>query len=263
MCETSELKDPKWSRVDKRAASMLLASVPEGVRDEILASRLSGTLALLARVVVLYRPGSVVERQQILSSLENPPQANNAAEAVNSLRRWSRWMVRASDLGIQRPDPSVLLRGLDLLCKKPLQDAPEISFRISMLRYNLEVDVRPTEKGVKDLHQALVSEFEQVAYRGSTASSSKGPFVKAIGAPGGPPAPAKAASDTGSSPTGQPKPKGKASTPCRFFLSDPGCSKGRACAWSHAFTRCWTCGSTQHQQGACPVRGDGSPNWEG
>ena len=34
--ETPELKDPKWSRVDKRAASMLLASVPEGVRDEIL-----------------------------------------------------------------------------------------------------------------------------------------------------------------------------------------------------------------------------------
>ena len=69
--ETPELKDPKWSRVDKRAASMLLASVPERVRDEILASRLSGSLALLARVVVLHRPGSVVERQQILASLEN------------------------------------------------------------------------------------------------------------------------------------------------------------------------------------------------
>ena len=67
--ETPELKDPKWSRVDKRAASMLLSSVPEGVRDEILASRLNGSLALLSRAVVLYRPGSVVERQQILASL--------------------------------------------------------------------------------------------------------------------------------------------------------------------------------------------------
>ena len=126
--ETSELKDPRWSRVDKRAASMLLASLPAGVRDEILASRLSGSLALLSRVVVLHRPGSVVERQQILTSLESPPQASNAVEAVTSLRRWSRWMTRASDLGIQRPDPSVLLRGLDSLCKKPLQDSPEISF---------------------------------------------------------------------------------------------------------------------------------------
>ena len=119
--ETPELKDPKWSRVDTRAASMLLASVSEGVRDEILASRLNGSLALLSRVVVLYRPGSVVERQQILASLENPPQASSrgsATEAVNSLRRWALWMARAADLGVQRPDPSVLLRGL---CKTLLR----------------------------------------------------------------------------------------------------------------------------------------------
>ena len=154
--EVVELKDPKWSRVDKRASSMLLACVPESVREELLASRVSGTLAILARVIVLCRPGSVVERQQILSSLENPPQATTAAEAVMSLRRWARWMSRARDLGIQCPDPSVLLRGLDLMCAKPLQTSPEISFRINLLRYNLEIDVRPTERGVKDLHQALV-----------------------------------------------------------------------------------------------------------
>ena len=211
--ETPELKDPKWSRVDKRAASMLLASVPQG------------SLALLARIVVLYRPGSVVERQQILASLESPSQASNATEAVTSLRRWARWMSRAADLGIQRPDPSVLLRGLDSLCKKPLQDSPEISFRISMLRYNLEVDVRPTEKGVKDLHQALVSEFEQIAYRGSTASSSKVPFVKAITTAPGPPPP-KASPDAGS-PSSPTRAKGKGSTPCKYFLSDQGCSKAR------------------------------------
>ena len=36
-----------------------------------------------------------------------------------------------------------------------------------------------------------------------------------------------------------------------------------SCTWSHAFTRkekqgrCWTCGSRQHQQVGCPVKGDG------
>ena len=130
-----------------------------------------------------------------------------------------------------------------------------------MLRYNLEVDVRPTEKGVKDLHQALVSEFEQIAYRGSTASSSKVPFVKAVTTTPGPP-PGKASSD-GGSPSSPAKAKGKAS--CKYFLSDQGCSKGKACAWSHAFTRkekqgrCWSCGSFQHQEGTCPVRSEGSP----
>ena len=258
--ETLELKDSKWARVDKRAASMLLASVPDSVREELLASRVSGTLAILSRVVVLYRPGSVVECQQILSSLENPPQATTAAEAVTSLRRWSR-----KDLGIQCPDPSVLLRGLDLMCAKPLQESSEISFRINRLRYNLEIDVRPTENGVKDLHQALVSELEQIAYRGSTASSSKVPFVKAIAATSPPAPPSKQGSEPGNSPSNQPKAKTKATTPCRFFLSDAGCTKGKMCTWSHAFTRkekqgrCWSCGSTQHQQSSCPVKSEGSP----
>ena len=261
--ETAELKSPRWSRVDKRAASMVLMSVPVSVREELLASRLSGTLPILARVVVLYRPGSVVERQQVLTSLECPPQATTASDAVNSLRRWSRWMSRADDLAIQKPDPSVLLRGLDSMCKKPLLEQPEISFRISMLRYNLEVDVRPTEKGVKDLHQALTSEFEQIAYRGSTASSSQVPFVKAISTTPGPP-PAKAVSDPGS-PTPQSKAKGKGAVPCKYFLSDQGCSKGKSCTWSHNFTRkekqgrCWSCGSPKHQQSACPIKPDGSP----
>ena len=123
--------------------------------------------------------------------------------------------------------------------------------------------MRPTERGVKDLHQALVSEFEQAAYRGSTASSSKVPFLKAMTTTPGPP-PAKTSAD-GGSPTSQPKAKGKGSTPCKYFLSDQGCSKGKACTWSHAFTRkekqgrCWTRGSPHHQQGGCPIRGEGSP----
>ena len=87
---SGELKDSKWARVDKRAASMLLSSVADGIRDEILTSRLPGILPILARVIVLYRPGSVVERQQVLASLESPPQATIAADAVSSLRKWSR-----------------------------------------------------------------------------------------------------------------------------------------------------------------------------
>ena len=115
--ESAELKDQRWARVDKRAAAMLMASFSDSVKEELLASRLNGTLAILARVVVLYRPGSVVERQQALASLESPPPAANANEAVASLRKWGRWMSRATDMGLQRPDPSVLLRGLDGLTK--------------------------------------------------------------------------------------------------------------------------------------------------
>ncbi|CAE7296741.1 unnamed protein product [Symbiodinium microadriaticum] len=199
--ESDFLKDGKWSRVDKRASSMILACVSDSVKSELLSTRLVGTLAMLSRIVVLYRPGSIAERQQVLRALENPHQAANAADAVVELRKWARWMARATDIGIQCPDASVLVRGLDSIVRKVLADHADIAFRISMLRYTLEVDTRPTIKGARDLQQALMSELEQVAFR-SRATAAPAPSVKA---------------------------KTKAKTPCRFFLTDKGCSKGSSC----------------------------------
>ncbi|CAE7207099.1 RE1 [Symbiodinium natans] len=157
----AEVGDSKWSRVDKRAASMILASLPESVRGEVMAARLSGTLQILARVIVLYRPGGAAERQQVLKALESPTVASTPLEAVEALRRWSRWLR-----GLQPPDSSVLLKGLDMMVRKPITESSEISFRIGILRYNLEVDTKPCTATVKELHQALLSEFEQVAFKG-------------------------------------------------------------------------------------------------
>eukprot|EP00439_Symbiodinium_sp_Y106_P050041 s545_g6.t1 len=262
--ESEFLKDPKWSRVDKRASSMILASVPEAVKSELLSTRLVGSLAMLSRVVVLYRPGSIAERQQILRALESPSPAGNAADAVVELRKWARWMARATDIGIQCPDASVLVRGLDIIVKKVLPEHADIAFRVSMLRYTLEVDTRPTVKGARDLQQALMSELEQVAFRGRSGNTVV-PSVKAASvAPSSTTTALKGdggnASESGS-PYGQPKAKAKAA--CRFYLTDKGCSKGSGCAYSHAFTRkermgrCWTCGSTQHHQPECPTRTNG------
>ena len=204
--ETSELRDDKWSRIDKRASSMILASVPDGVKVELLSSRAVGTLASLARIVILYRPGSMAERQQILKALEAPSGATTAAEAVQELRKSSRWVARATDLGLQRPDPSVMIKGLDSIVKKIL----DISFRVSMLRYNLEVDTMPTLQGAKDLQQALLSELEQVAYRGRQSTAST-PAVKSMnaGAPatGSIKSEAAGGSREGTSPTAHPKAK--------------------------------------------------------
>ena len=106
-------------------------------------------------------------------------------------------MIRATDMGLQPPDPSVLIKGLDQLVKVVLPENQDIAFRVSMLRYNMEVDTRPTVEGAKGLHQALTSELEQVAYRSRPGSSST-PFVKAVTAPLPPKQPTGANADAGS-----------------------------------------------------------------
>eukprot|EP00435_Cladocopium_sp_Y103_P057731 s237_g20.t1 len=59
-----------------------------------------------------------------------------------------------------------------------------------------------------------------------------------------------------------PRPKGKLleevegkKKPCRFFLSDSGCKRGRNCQYGHVpddQKRCWSCGSKDHMAPSCP-----------
>ena len=141
------LKDPKWSRVDKRAATMLLQSVPETIKSELLANRLSTTLSILARILTIYRPGSSIEQQQVLKALESPGSGGGSAmELVEVLRRWSRWLKRADDLGLQPPDASILLKGLDSATKQLLERNAEMAVRTNMMRCSLDPGATPTRQ---------------------------------------------------------------------------------------------------------------------
>ena len=74
---------------------MLLQAVPENIRSELMANRLGTTLAILCRIIVIYRPGSSIERQQVLKALECPGVGTTPLELVEILRKWSRnWMLR-------------------------------------------------------------------------------------------------------------------------------------------------------------------------
>ena len=173
--ETAILKDSRWVRVDKRAATMILASLPSTVSAEILASRLVGTFQVLTRVIVLYRPGSTAERQQILKGPGESPFSIHSSGSSG----WARWRRRAGDVGLTCPDPTILLRGLDGLTKKVLSDHTDLAFRLNMTRYTLDVDTKPSDKGVMDLHQSLLSELAQVAFRGRAKQGST-PSMKTI-----------------------------------------------------------------------------------
>ena len=179
------LKETRWLRVDKRAASMLLQAIPDNIRAEVLANRLQTTLAILARILTIYRPGSSAERQQVLKALEQPGVANSPMDLVDSLRKWARWLKRAQDLGLQVPDPSILLRGIDQEATRlQLEKHNEVAFRANMLRYSLELDSTPSLTPVVKLQTHLLGEFEQIAYRGRARSTTTTttPTVKAMGA---------------------------------------------------------------------------------
>ena len=223
------LREPRWLRVDKRAASMVLQAIPDSIRTEILANRLQSTLSILARILTIYRPGSAVERQQVLKALETPGSSSTAMELVEALRRWARRLKRTQDLSLQVPDPSILLRGLDQASRSLLEKHSEVAFRTNMLRYSLELDSAPTLLSAQKLQSHLLAEFEQIAYRGrGKAGTTNTAVVKAMGT-------GALDQGAGGSPKGPTSPISSSTTtqkPCKFFVSEAGCQRS-GCKFLH------------------------------
>ena len=93
-----ELLEARWSRLDRRGAAILLGAAPEDVKRELVAARTRSTLEVLARLMVVYRPGSALEKGQLLRRIENPESASTVQDAIEGLRQWLRHYQRAKDL---------------------------------------------------------------------------------------------------------------------------------------------------------------------
>ena len=249
-----ELTQDRWSRVDRRGAAVLIAAVPEDVKKELVASRVKTTLDVLSRLMILYRPGSAMEKGQLLRRIENPEQAGSIQDAVEGLRHWQRYYQRAKDLRVNTPDPSILMRALDHMLKKAIADNPEVGFRMNLMRYHLRVDVAPTEDNVLAVHRAFLAEFEQMGYKKRAkggVEQATGPRLRAMD---------KEQPQLPTSPTTIPK---GGSRPCRFYLSDEGCRRGKSCKYEHSMKdlskaerrdRCFECGAKGHLSSTCPTK---------
>ena len=246
------LQDRKWARLERRVASMLLKAIPPGAREEMISGKKTTVFAILATLQVAYQPGGLAEKEIILRNLEQPNEATSIQEAVLSLRKWGRWRTRAQELGVAEPDPSILKRGLTRLTKRVVDNNRELLFRISLARSTLMVDCAPTRSSVSQFANHLQAELEQIAHverRGAAAANNNKQEVKVK----------KLEERTEAKGEGKGKgkreEKGGERMPCKFFLTEEGCKKGKQCTWQHALDgqrRCWRCGSTQHLASECP-----------
>ena len=289
--EPSEyLRRPRWARVSRRIETMILAALPSGVRQEVSASRVSGLLALVCRLYVVYAPGGISERELGLRHIQDPPSCTGVPETIEGLRKWKRWCVRMSELGGTLPDAALQVKALTKLTKNALQGYPDISFRVNLVRHNLQVDVNPDQDKIQKLHAQLLSEFEMIGHRTPAAKDQERPQsvpspppqakVKGVEAqepqatapkppkapkqPPKPPPPVKTASAEGAV---QGKP------PCTFYVSPTGCKKGVDCNFEHNWSsipfedrkgRCKSCGAKGHKSSECKAgMKEGEPKGEG
>ena len=161
-----ELGSDKYSRLESRAFSMIHASLPRSISEELLAERTLDCLSTLFLILKTYQPGGLQERSRLIEALCSPGIGANPKDVVDKLRSWTRHYARAASMGVSIPDPSVLMKGIDVLSSAQLSKHHQVSFRMSVVRTRLTLDHAPTHSNVKDFAQALQSEFAMLAIAG-------------------------------------------------------------------------------------------------
>ena len=249
---SKELTVGKWVRLERRASTLLLMAIPGDQREELISAKRLTAMKIICHLMVLYQPGGLAEKELILRQLESPPEASSLSEALQGLRKWGRWRTRATDLGVQEPDPFLLLKGLNRLTRKSLEQHRDLSFRISLARSTLQVDSTPTSRTITSFALHLIAEFEQVVHSEISHNKKKDqpePKVKTFRPTE--PGPSRERPQNGREEGDQQR----EFPPCRFFLTDSGCRKGRNCKFGHDLRdekrRCYHCGSPEHLAPQC------------
>ena len=174
-----------------------------------------------------------------------PESVNTFGEASRALRKWCRWLQRASELGLRMPDPSLLLKALERLTPTL---GPSAAFRVQSFRSQVLIEQAPTEEKVWQLSELLLAEAEEALLLEPSEKGPKKPTVaKADGA-------ADEAAGDGKGPKGKGKAKQRAA--CQLWKTDDGCRYGRACQYQHdslspSDKRCFNCGSLKHRKPDC------------
>ena len=254
---SSQLAQKRWGRLEKRASTMLLMGIPETQREEMVATKQTSAMKIVCRLLTVYQPGGLAEKEVILRSLESPQETSTLPEAVGALRKWMRWRNRAKELGVSEPDASILLRGLGKIIKKPLEVHRDLSFRISLTRSVLQVDSTPNSTSVHQFATHLLAEMEMMAHAESGGRKAQGKEIPKTTEP-------RLKKFEKENEERPPKKEGaKETSPCRFFNTDTGCRKGKECKWMHTVEegkkRCWVCGAVDHYAGSCTRPKDSRP----
>ena len=230
----------RQTRLDQRVTMMLMNSLPTEIKNELIATRQLHTAGVVFKVLRTYQPGGLNEKAATLAALTGTRTAESAIEGASLLRLWRRQALRARELGVTLPDPTLQVRALDTVMAKLLQEDPQATFRVQAFRLREEVDVKPNQVIVDKLFEMLQAECDQMLHnrvKSMTIPEEK-PLVKVFSSPQKP---------------------GDGASMCRWWGTENGCRAGKSCPYAHGAledksARCWTCSSKHHLKSECPTR---------
>ena len=83
---------------------MLLQALPEGLRSEMLAHRVTDTVEIIYCVLTRYQPGGLGEKAWLLRQLVEGRSPTNLVDFLDQIKSWKRSLRRSQELKVATPD---------------------------------------------------------------------------------------------------------------------------------------------------------------
>ncbi|OLP82649.1 hypothetical protein AK812_SmicGene36686 [Symbiodinium microadriaticum] len=245
------LVQPQHALLEQRCVTLILQSLPDELRVDIVASRHLSVAGMIFRLMTVFQPGAASERATMLRFLVTPEVAATLSEAAKLLRQWAQWRMLLTQLQAAEPDTTLLVKGLDTLTQKALAKHPSSLFRLATFRERLGIDYAPTSEAVSELCRMLQAEVEHLSHSGADdglqkedADNKRQKLQKVL-------------SPTTPQPSSPAHPSG--AKPCKNWLTAGGCSYGSSCQFFHDQSeekmkgRRFSCSAEDHWADTCPV----------
>ena len=140
-------------RLEQRVTTLLMTTLPDELKNDVIANRTLWPAAILFRVLRSFQPGGWSERADLLKALTGTSTATSPAMAASQLRMWKRQRLRATELGASLPDLMIQVQAIEKIALKVLNGNPQSMFRVSSFRMESNVDERPSETSILQFHE--------------------------------------------------------------------------------------------------------------
>eukprot|EP00435_Cladocopium_sp_Y103_P028694 s3109_g7.t1 len=134
--------EPRYARLEARALTMLLGSIPSALKQEAVSAR-ELTCVQIYKLLKQFQPGGLSEKASLLTNLTKVQPAKTPAEAAEQLRKWQRL------LGISRAwnsatGSTVVDKRTHRVDQGDAQQDAQAQFRVNTCRMAHMIDVAPT-----------------------------------------------------------------------------------------------------------------------
>ena len=255
--------EKKWNVVRAAVSKGLLEAIPRGLAAELVSQRRMHPTQIVFKILVAFAPGGLEERSALLKKLAVYDNATTEAGVVESIRTWERRRIRAQELKLVMPDPSLQMKALMTMVGPVVAKNHELAFNIQSVRRELGVDVNITNEKVSALSRVIEAEcLQRVTTEETTGNVKKtgqqegkekdtGVVKKMEDMRQGQGKGGQGREENAGGTKGGGKDTGKMNLGlCAFFSKPTGCRQGGQCGFIHQKPeqndRCWNCGVQGH-----------------